>query len=90
MAYNEIRKGKQILPTKDCKLSELGRCKKRFRPKSYQQEFCKPQHQQLYHRIIKKEKRLAIRLLGEHDKRIRELERKVKKLENLKQLGGHR
>jgi len=70
-----------MLLVRDCKLSELGRCKKRFRPKSYQQEFCKPEHQTKYWRIIKSEKRLVIRLLGEHEKRIKELERKIKKLE---------
>jgi len=76
------KKKRQItIPTKDCKLSELGKCKRRFRPKSYQQEFCCTKHQQLYHRIIKSEKRIVIRLLGEHDTRIRELERKIKKLE---------
>jgi len=75
------KKTQTMLLVKDCRLSELGMCKKRFRQKSYQQEFCKPKHQQLYHRIIKKEKRLVVRLLGEHDKRIKELERKVKKSE---------
>lgn len=70
-----------MLLVRDCKLSEFGMCKRRFKQKSYQQEFCKPEHQQLYHRTIKKEKRLLVRLLGEHDKRIRELERMIKKLE---------
>jgi len=75
------KKTQTTLLVRDCKLSELGRCKKRFRPKSYQQEFCCTKHQQLYHRIIKSEKRIVIRLLGEHDTRIRELERTIKKLE---------
>lgn len=75
------KKRQTTFPVRDCKLSELGKCKRRFRPKSYQQEFCKRPHQQLYHRIIKGEKRIVIRLLGEHDTRIRELERIVKKLE---------
>jgi len=75
------KKTQTILLVKDCKLSELGMCKRRFRQKTYQQDFCKPKHQQLYHKIIKKEKRLVIHLLGEHDQRIRELERKIKKLE---------
>ena len=73
-------KRQETIPTKDCKLSELGRCKKKFTPKNYNQEFCKPEHQAKYWRIIKSEKRLIIHLLGDHDKRIRELERTVKKL----------
>jgi len=74
------KKPQTTLLVRDCKLSELGMCKRRFKQKSYQQEFCKPEHQQLYHRTIKKEKRLVVRLLGEHDTRIRELERTIKKL----------
>lgn len=68
---------------KDCKLSELGKCKKRFRPKTYNQKFCKPEHQAKYWRIIKSEKRLVVRLLGDHENRIKELERKIKKLEKI-------
>jgi len=75
------KKERQVkLPAKDCKLSELGMCKRLFKPKNYNQEFCKPEHQTKYWNIIRSEKRLAIRLLADHDKRLKELERTVKKL----------
>ena len=76
------RKRQETIPTKNCKLSELGRCKRLFKPKNYNQEFCKPEHQTKYWNIIRSEKRLSIRMLANHDKRIRELESIVK---NLKQ-----
>lgn len=78
------RKRQATSLTKLCKLSELGRCKRRFKPKTYNQEFCKPEHQTKYWNIIKREKRLTIRLLGDHEKRIKELERRIKKLEEKK------
>ena len=74
------KKRQAMIPMMDCKLSELGRCKRRFKPKNYNQEFCKPEHQAKYWNIIRSEKRLVIHLLADHDKRIRELERTVKKL----------
>jgi len=86
-SIDKKKKRQVTIPMKDCKLSELGRCKKRFRPKTYNQEFCEPEHQTKYWRIIKSEKRLVIRLLGDHDKRIRELERKIKKLEEERKNG---
>jgi len=74
------KKRQAMIPTMDCKLSELGRCFRRFKPKNYNQKFCKPEHQVKYWNIIRSEKRLSIRLFADHEKRIRELERIVKNL----------
>ena len=63
--------------TKLCKLSELGRCKKQFKPKVPWQDFCETKHQQLYHRIIRKEKRMAIIMLSDHEKRIKRIEKQM-------------
>jgi len=63
--------------TKTCRLSELGMCKKRFTPKVSWQDFCETKHQQLYHRIIRKEKRMAVVMLSNHEKRITRIEKKM-------------
>lgn len=67
-----------------CKLSELGKCKKRFKPKVPWQDFCCTEHQQLYWILVRKDKRIAIKLMGDHEDRIVELEERVKKLEENK------
>jgi len=81
---NKERRTQSTVSTRLCKLSELGKCKKRFRPKYYQQKFCKPEHQAKYWRIIRNEKRMTIEMLGNHENRITELEKKIKKLEEKK------
>ena len=58
-----------------CRLSELGKCKRRFKPKREWQEFCKPKHQQIYWSTIRKEKRLIVKKIMEHDKDIRVIKR---------------
>jgi len=73
------RKRQVTTLTKPCKLSELGRCKRRFKPKNYNQEFCKPKHQVKYWNIVRGEKRATIRMLADHEKRITELEQTIKK-----------
>lgn len=58
-----------------CRLSELGKCKRRFKPKRPWMEFCRPEHQQLYWITIRKEKRLLVKKIMEHDKEIRAIKR---------------
>jgi len=58
-----------------CRLSELGKCKRRFVPKREWQDFCKPKHQQIYWGLIRKEKRLIVKKIMEHDKDIRAIKR---------------
>lgn len=70
--------------TRTCRLSELGKCKKRFKPKVRWQDFCSTKHQQLYWKLVRKEKRLAIAMLSEHEKKIKEHEQRIKSLEEKK------
>ena len=80
MYIDKKRKEHAITLTKLCKLSELGLCKKRFKQKVFWQEFCKPEHQESYWKIIKKEKRAIIRMLGDHEKRLINIEGRIKRL----------
>ena len=66
--------------TRICRLSELGKCKKRFKPKVSWQDFCETDHQQLYWKIVRKEKRMAAAMLSDHEKRITALEQETKEL----------
>ena len=78
----ERKKRRQITaPTKICRLSELGKCTKRFTPKVSWQDFCETDHQQLYWKIVRKEKRMMVAMLSDHEKRITEIEERTKKLE---------
>lgn len=60
-----------------CRLSELGRCKRRFIPKREWQDFCKPKHQEIYWSTVRKEKRLIVKKIMEHDKDIRAIKRRL-------------
>jgi len=78
----ERKKQRQLtLLTRTCRLSELGKCKKRFKPKVPWQDFCSTKHQQLYWKLVRKEKRMAAAMLSDHDKKIKELEERINKLE---------
>lgn len=78
----EEKKRRQLTAlTRTCRLSELGKCKKRFKPKVSWQDFCETDHQQLYWKIVRKEKRMAAAMLSDHEKRITEHEQRIKKLE---------
>jgi hypothetical protein len=71
--------------TRLCKLSELGKCQKWFRPKVPWQEFCKYEHQQEYHKILRREKKALAQKVMEHEKRLKELEKRSLRIE--KKLG---
>lgn len=70
--------------TRICRLSKLGMCKIRFKPKVPWQDFCETKHQQLYWKLVRKEKRMATTMLSDHEKRITEIEGRMKKLEEEK------
>jgi len=62
-----------------CRLSEFGECEKRFKPNRPHQDFCHPDHQQKYWRLVRKEKKLLVRKVMELDRRVKALEEMAKK-----------
>jgi len=77
MDMHKYEMKKTTLSSKICRLSELGKCKRRFKPNRPHQDFCKPKHQQLYWSTIRKEKRLIVKKIMEHDKDIRAIKRHI-------------
>ena len=87
----ERKKRRQLTAlTKLCRLAELGKCKKRFKPKVRWQDFCETDHQQLYWKMVRKEKRMAAVMLSDHEKRITEHEQRIKKLEEEEENHGRK
>jgi len=60
-----------------CRLSEFGECEKWFKPNRPHQDFCRPDHQQKYWRLVRTEKRLLVRKVMEHDRRIETIEKRL-------------
>lgn len=61
--------------TRLCKLSELGKCKKWFKPNRPQQDFCCHKHQQEYWKIIRREEKALLNKVMEHDREIKAIKR---------------
>ena len=62
---------------KPCRLSEFGKCEKWFKPNRPHQDFCHPDHQQKYWKLVRKEKRLLVKKVMEHDRRIEAIEKSL-------------
>jgi len=60
-----------------CRLSEFGECEKWFKPNRPHQDFCHSDHQQKYWKLVRKEKRLLVKKVMEHDRRIEAIEKRL-------------